>query len=406
VSSPSIVAEGIWKRYDRSGGLAPTIKQALTQPLRHRQRSWFWALQDVSLRLEQGETLGVIGRNGAGKSTLLRLVAGLGRPTRGHIVRASTPTAVLTLGETFNPLLTGWENALTAAIVSGQTRRQAMRLLDRVSEFSELGDFLRQPLRTYSDGMRVRLAFAVAVSSDPDILVIDEVLSVGDLAFQEKCINRLAEFQQRGAAILFASHVENIVRRLCAQAIWLSRGEIMAAGPTAEVYEAYQSSVWLETAERERQLAASATGNGDEGAAARPGTHEIEVAAVHLVPQYVAPPGRDGGHPVELEIELEPHAAVDDPSVGVFITRADDGRRALAVNTRADGLHLGRVGSRITLRLHLDELALEAGEYNVAVGIWERGGSYVYDYFKEAAKISVGAAPAGLFGPRRRWTID
>jgi lipopolysaccharide transport system ATP-binding protein len=409
VSSAAIVAEGIWKRYDRSGGRAPTIKRLLTQPLRHRRRSWFWALQDVSLRLEHGETLGVIGRNGAGKSTLLRVVSGLGRPTRGRIVRAATPTAVLTLGETFNPLLTGWENALTAAIVSGKTRRQAVRILDDVVEFSELGEFFEQPLRTYSDGMRVRLAFAVAVSTDPDILVIDEVLSVGDLSFQEKCIDRIAEIQARGAAILFASHVEGIVRRLCTRAIWLSRGEVMAAGSTEEVYEAYRSAVWQETARRAAELRGddgdgAASSNG--GGGGRPGTHEIEVVAARMSTDTLAPASREGGHPFELEVELEPRTPVDEPNVGVFVTRADDGRRAFAVSSKADGISLGRITEPMRLRLRLEELALEPGPYEVAVGIWERDNNYIYDYRAGLCTLTVAAAPSGMFGPRRSWTID
>ena len=222
--------EGVWKQYEREGARRETVKQALLQPLGHWRRERFWALSDINLRVHEAETVGLIGANGAGKSTLLRLVAGLGKPTRGRITRYRKSEAILTLGDTFDPLLTGRENAISAAIIAGFTRKQAQRKLDDIVAFAELEDFIDQPLRMYSDGMRLRLAFSVAMSVEPKILVIDEVLSVGDIRFQDKCVARLQEFKERGATILLASHDDRQVQEMCKRVIWLGHGRLTLKG--------------------------------------------------------------------------------------------------------------------------------------------------------------------------------
>ncbi|HET6305055.1 MAG TPA: ABC transporter ATP-binding protein, partial [Myxococcota bacterium] len=194
---------GVSKRFVRRTARPPTLKRAVLEGLGRRgPRGIFWALRDVDLELRAGETLGLIGANGSGKSTLLRLMAGLGRPTRGRITRHRRVDAMLSLGESFDLRLSGRENALTASILAGFSRREARARLDEIVAFAELGGFLDEPLRTWSDGMRLRLAFAVATATRPEVLLIDEVLSVGDVQFQAKCLERARDLQARGVALV------------------------------------------------------------------------------------------------------------------------------------------------------------------------------------------------------------
>jgi lipopolysaccharide transport system ATP-binding protein len=203
----------------------------------HKDR--FYALKHVSFRVERGESLAVIGSNGAGKSTLLGLVAGLARPDSGRVTVNGRVAALLELGSGFHPDLTGIENVRLNASLLGLSRRRTAAVLDQVLEFAGIDDFIKEPLRTYSSGMVVRLAFSVAVHIDPEILLIDEVLAVGDQAFQAKCFAKIHELRNNGKSLLCVSHAIGMVRNLCEQAIWLDHGELMMAGTVDQVSEAY-----------------------------------------------------------------------------------------------------------------------------------------------------------------------
>jgi len=204
---------------------------------KHKDR--FYALKQVSFRVERGESLAVIGSNGAGKSTLLGLVAGLARPDSGRVTVNGRVAALLELGSGFHPDLTGIENVRLNAALLGLSRRRTAAVLDQVLEFAGIDDFIKEPLRTYSSGMVVRLAFSVAVHIDPEILLIDEVLAVGDQAFQAKCFAKIHELRNNGKSLLCVSHAIGMVRNLCEQAIWLDHGELMMAGTVDQVSEAY-----------------------------------------------------------------------------------------------------------------------------------------------------------------------
>ena len=205
MSDVAISLEAVSKRFTRRGPRPNTLKQWFVHPLSQARRDRFWALQDINLEIRQGETVGLIGANGSGKSTLLRLIGGIGKPTRGRITRRRRVDAMLSLGDALDPMLTGRENAITAGILSGYRRSEVIAKLDEIIAFSELDEFFDHPLRTYSDGMKLRLAFSVAISVDPEVLLIDEVLSVGDVSFQEKCFARLEELQEAGTTILLTS---------------------------------------------------------------------------------------------------------------------------------------------------------------------------------------------------------
>jgi ABC-type polysaccharide/polyol phosphate transport system ATPase subunit len=199
----------------------------------------FFALRNVSFSMRAGEGLAVIGANGAGKSTLLSMVAGLVLPDRGSVRVNGRVAALLELGAGFHPDLTGTENVHLNAALLGIGRARMNAIFDEIVDFSELGDFMDEPIRTLSAGMVMRLAFAVAVNVDPDILLIDEVLAVGDSAFQVKCFDKILDFRRRGKSILCVSHVPALLQQLCDRAIWIDHGDVMLEGPVGEVADAY-----------------------------------------------------------------------------------------------------------------------------------------------------------------------
>ena len=226
------------KAFSRTGG-ARLLRAYLLDHLHRRRPELLYALSDVSFSLERGQSLAVIGHNGAGKSTLLSLVANLCRPTSGSVTVRGRTAALLELGSGFHPDLTGAENVRLNASLLGLSRARTERVFGDIVEFSELGDFMSDPIRTWSSGMIMRLAFSVAIHGDPDILMIDEVLAVGDQRFQAKCLDRILRFWNEGKTLLFVSHFPELVRRLCDKAIWLDQGRLVLSGSPDAVLAAY-----------------------------------------------------------------------------------------------------------------------------------------------------------------------
>ena len=229
---------GVSKTFRHRSG-ARLLRGYVRDFLKKRPAGVFYALRNVSFRLESGESMAVVGRNGAGKSTLLSLVAGLAEPSEGRITVEGRIAALLELGSGFHPELTGYENLHLNASLWGLSRKRTAELLDDIVAFADIGDFLRDPVRTYSTGMMMRLAFAVAIHVDPEILIVDEVLAVGDQAFQAKCLDRIRGLHGAGKSLLFVSHIPALARELCERAIWLDRGELIMDGSTAKVLAAY-----------------------------------------------------------------------------------------------------------------------------------------------------------------------
>jgi lipopolysaccharide transport system ATP-binding protein len=238
---PAIVVTNLTKQFRRYHPHRPTtVQEALAQGWsRLRSVERFWALKDVSFQVDAGATLGIVGANGSGKSTLLRLIGGVGRADSGRVEVFGRLGALLDLSVGFHSELTGRENAIMAGILGGLTRRQVLQRLDAIVDFAELEPFIDNPVRTYSTGMQMRLAFATAAHTDPEILLLDEVLSVGDLAFQRKCLDRMAQFKAAGCTILLVSHDASAVAEMCEDAIWLDTGRLVAAGRAADVVARY-----------------------------------------------------------------------------------------------------------------------------------------------------------------------
>lgn len=237
--STALRVEGVSKQYRIYDRPSDRLKESLTRG----RWSWhrdFWALKDINFEIEKGTTTGIVGPNGSGKSTLLQIVAGTLDPTHGNVLVSGRVAALLELGAGFNPEFTGTENISMNAALMGFSRREIAARLPEIERFAEIGEFINQPVKTYSSGMYVRLAFAIAVNVEPDILIVDEALSVGDTIFQHRCVRRIKEMQDSGVTVLFVSHEPTLVRALCSRAILLYKGEALADGPPVDVLNRYQ----------------------------------------------------------------------------------------------------------------------------------------------------------------------
>ncbi len=238
MAEAAITIKGLWKKYRRYASVSDGIKEVL-HPLRKKYHREFWALKDVSFDVKKGEAVGIIGRNGSGKSTLLQILCGVLQPTRGEVGVRGRIAALLELGAGFSPEFTGRENIYMNGALTGFTKEQIDAKFDEIAGFAEIGDFIDQPVRTYSSGMFVRLAFACAINVAPDILIVDEALAVGDKAFQLKCSRKIEELRAGGITLLFVSHDAYSVKNLCDRALWMNEGKAFAFGDSIEVVDKY-----------------------------------------------------------------------------------------------------------------------------------------------------------------------
>ena len=239
-SAAIVEVHEVSKRYAHGAG-RKLLRDHFRGFFRVRPSGTFYALREVSFRLNPGESLGIMGPNGAGKSTLLGLISGITHPDEGRVAVSGSIAALLELGSGFHPDLTGRENVLLNASLLGLSRKQTRERFDHIVDFSEIGDFIDEPLRTYSNGMVLRLAFSVAVNTNPDILIIDEVLAVGDQHFQAKCIKRIFELKDSGKTLIFVSHSAQLLQNLCDKCLWLDHGRTVMLGEAQAVIDAYQS---------------------------------------------------------------------------------------------------------------------------------------------------------------------
>jgi lipopolysaccharide transport system ATP-binding protein len=392
----AILVRGVGKRLRRYREPGPqTFQEALVRGL--FQRGWrgddsFWALRDVSFTLEQGQSLGVIGRNGAGKSTLLRLLGGIGRPDEGEVTVRGRIGALLDLGAGFHPDLSGRENLYINGTVSGLTRREIAARFDAIVAFAELEAFIDSPLRTYSSGMQMRLAFAVAVHTDPEILMIDEVLAVGDIAFQQKCFRRIEEFKKVGCTIVLVSHEAELVEQFCDTCLWLRSGVVESLGPSREVVERYTTNAHREMETVYRNESVPEIGNTVVPAVNPPGavgalvwnvnhfgSQEMQITAIRLRDlQGQTIQELTSGMGLCVEIDWYSPQPVSHPIFGVALTRSD-GLICCDVSTEGGQIELPVLVGSGTVRLYLERLDLVGGSYFVDVGIHKAGWAYSYD---------------------------
>ncbi len=384
--------ENVSKQYRIYNRPGDRLKESLTRGRLRRHRE-FWALQNIAFEVEAGTTVGIVGPNGSGKSTLLQIISGTLEPTHGDVWHEGRVAALLELGAGFDPEFTGAENVYMNAALLGLTRREIDALFPEIERFAEIGPFLHQPVKTYSSGMYVRLAFAIAASVEPDILVIDEALAVGDAVFQHRCLRRLNELQERGRTILFVSHDLAAVRALCTRAILLNAGRLVADGKPAEVLNRYQKIIMAREEAYEAEMVAGpqVTGKPSDDESLPPlsysyrhgnGSAEIlgvELAdAAHRRVEIV-----ETGEPLRLRVAARFHRDVEDPVVG-FLIRNRHGIHAYGTNTKEQQLAFGAVSCGEGLEVNFTfNCWLGVDQYSIGFAIHSRDGE-AYDWIDGA----------------------
>lgn len=363
---------------------------------RQRYRS-HWALRGVNLHLERGQCLGLIGDNGAGKSSLLKLLAGTMQPSEGSIRRTGRVTAILELGAGFHPDFTGRENLYFGGSLIGISTQQMQALEAEIIAFSELGEAMERPLKTYSSGMVVRLAFALVTAIEPDLLIIDEALAVGDQHFQKKCVDRIERFRSNGCTILFCSHSLYHVQRLCSSALWLDRGEPRELGPTDEVIAAYEAHVRLQQKSTEPSEPTVAKAPIHLGAQLSDENFVVPLdgAPAHLVevllPDVNERPGHACGRLVGSDLRITIRArtpTLEQPHFGVMLEQAGGGVGITTAGTHVDGARLARDANGCwTATVTFTDLPLHTGEYSVSAYLFDAMGLVVYDEWKDCARF-------------------
>lgn len=346
--------ESISKQYRIYNRPSDRLKETVTRG-RWKAHREFWALKDISFEVEAGTTTGIIGPNGSGKSTLLQIITGTLEPTHGRVWLEGRVAALLELGAGFNAEFTGIENIFMNASLLGLSKAETEALLPEIASFAEIGDFLYQPLKTYSSGMYVRLAFAVAIAVSPQILIIDEALAVGDAVFQHRCTRRIKEMQEHGTTILFVSHDPGAIRALCSRAILLNHGQMEADGPPAEVLARYQKVIMAQEAayaqaELVREKPQPATEQVDAPHFTyRHGNGSAEILKIELLDASQEPIAIvESGQLVHLRMRVVFNEDVVDPVYG-FIIRNRHGIHLYGTNTRVQGITSGLIksGSRV-----------------------------------------------------------
>ena len=381
-----------YRIYERPGD---RLKESLTRGRLHRHKE-FWALRDIDFQIEKGTTVGIVGPNGCGKSTLLQIISGTLTPTHGDVWHEGRIAALLELGAGFDPEFTGVENVYMNASLLGLSRRETDALFPAIERFAEIGQFLYQPVKSYSSGMYVRLAFAIAASVDPDILIIDEALAVGDAVFQHRCLRRLNELHEQGTTILFVSHDAAAVRALCSRALLLKNGELIADGKPADVLNHYQKLVMEREKAYEAETSVTKTAELHELQSAEPlqysyrhgdGSAEIIAAIVHDAANqqlHVV----DSGDSVRLRVVCRFLRDLQDPVIG-FLIRNRHGLHAYGTNTKEQQIEFGEVKSGEVISVTFSfECWLGIDEYSISLATHSREGE-AYDWLDAALFFKV-----------------
>lgn len=359
----------------------------------------FKALAGIDLKVRPGEVVALLGPNGSGKSTLLKLAGGIFRPTSGRVQTEGRITALIELGAGFHPEITGWENVIINGMLLGLSRREVEERMDDILEFAGIGDFIDRPVKTYSSGMYVRLGFAVAVAVDPDILLIDEVLAVGDEAFVARCLDRLARMRRRGVTMILVTHDLEMAGAFADRGIYLDHGRVVADGPTDQVVARYRGDVAGDRVELERVR--SPVRVLEEGR--RWGNGDVEILDVEIRADGRTVRLLPSGAAAEVRITYRVHRPVDDFVFGLAWHGAD-GTLVSGHNTDLDGLDGNRLEGRGQISCVYENVPLAAGAYTLDAAVHARDG-LAYDYWCRAGELRV-TAPVqwpGLWAPAHCW---
>jgi ABC-type polysaccharide/polyol phosphate transport system ATPase subunit len=410
----------VYRRYGRRKQFA-TLKSAflsgkLLSDL--KPDATFEALKGVSFDVGTGKTFGIIGRNGSGKSTMLKMIAGIGRPTSGTVKVSGRVSALIELGAGFHPEISGRENVFINGMMLGLSRRQVAERFDGIVEFAELQDFIDAPVKTYSSGMYMRLGFAVAIHVDPEVLLVDEVLAVGDEAFTHKCLDKFAEFRRLGRTLLLVTHQLDMVTRLCDEALWLDGGLARVQGDPKRVVDAYLTDVAVKESLDLRRADEVRMRSGEvvvvepptdmfQATEGRWGSREVEIVAVEFIgangqPAHVF----QSGERVEIRLDLSAGKLVHDVVVGIGIFNAA-GTCCYGTNTHIEGASGGEVIGSGQARFIIDSLDLVDGTYKLDVAVHRQNGA-PYDYHRllYTFRVTSRLKEAGIFRPRHTWAFS
>jgi lipopolysaccharide transport system ATP-binding protein len=400
----AIQFESVSKRFVLERDRPRSFKEAFVGALRRGREpvETLMALDDVSFELPRGGSLGFVGPNGTGKSTSLKLIARILEPTSGRVVVDGRVAALLELGAGFHPDLTGRENVYLNGSMMGFGRREMDARLDRIVDFSELGRFVEMPVKHYSSGMYMRLGFATAIHLDAEILLIDEVLAVGDQAFQHKCRDRIAKLRRSGVSIALVSHDNAAIRELCDNTLWLEDGQARAFGPTDAVIEAYYASM---VAREETRLHAErlAAGQEEDGASSdepepepdRWGSREVEILDLELLGPYGQP--REivlTGQPMTLRLHYLAHRRVEGPVFGIAIHR-EDGLHINGPNTRDADFEIEAIEGPGFVDYEVERLALMSGRYELSAAVYDEAAVHAFDHHQRRFELRVRAGRVG-----------
>jgi len=390
----AIRVEDVTKRFRLNQNRASYLKEAIIHKTDTSQWREFWALKGVSFDIQEGSMHGIIGHNGSGKSTLLRLMANIHRPTTGRITANGRISALLELGTGFHPQLTGRENIYLNASILGISPREIGRRVGDIIEFAGIGDFIDSPVRIYSSGMKVRLGFSVAVHVDPEILLLDEVIAVGDEHFKRRCFDHVYSLRKKGVTIVLVTHSLGQVQSMCDRATWLESGELKMDGDAIEVARAYLQQV----------NSTESGGEGDDqhevglemqGRGERRGTGEITIEAVTFISAHNRPtPFVNSGRPLVARVRYKAAQPIHNPTFGLrFFT--DGGTLVTAPNSRRARFEAGTVDGEGEIVYRIPRVHLTPGTYHVTAGIYDENNLHVYDERQREFELRVqpGEAP-------------
>lgn len=401
----AIVTKNLGKKYIISHEKEAMVRHILPGFLKIKNYEAFWALQDINLKINKGECLGIIGRNGAGKSTLLNILAGVTFPTLGLVKINGKISAILSLGAGFHPELTGEENIYLNASILGLRLKEIKERFKEIIEFSGLNNFIDAPLKTYSAGMYMRLGFSIAAHIDFDILLIDEILSVGDISFQEKCLNKLKEFRRLGKTLIMVSQSPFLLQELTDRIILLEKGNLRLQGMPKEVNAYYEEMMAVKEAKYTQAVDTNSPvpiGNlpnaesekkkedPKSGWGTKRGTGDVRIKRV----RFLNPRGKEEfifetGSRLKVWVDFTVLNEVKDPHFGIAIFK-DDGTYCYGPNTRFDGIKIPRLKKgEGWFSLEYRELNLLPGNYKVSVAIWEKDEKFAYDYHYAYYKFEV-----------------
>jgi ABC-2 type transport system ATP-binding protein len=396
MSEPAIIVDSVSKNFRLYHERNRYIKAAILRGRRARYEE-FWALEDVSFEVEHGSTLGLIGSNGSGKSTMLKCLTGIYRPDKGRITVNGNIAALLELGSGFHPELSGRENIYLNAAILGLSKKDAQRQFDSIVEFAGLERFIDTAVKNYSSGMQIRLGFSIAAHVEPEILLIDEVLTVGDQTFQRKSSEKIEQFRREGRTIVVVSHSLVSVQQLCKEVIWLEKGHMMMRGPAAEVISAY-------TGESYSQHVAM-----DADFRERWGTEEVRIDRIDLI--------NDSGEKIErvetngamiISTQLTAQTSVRAPVVKVSISKLD-GDIVWSSTSRKSDLGLGNLNNPVVVNIAIPKLPLLEGTYYISVACTDTTGTTDFDHCQNWVRFDVHQSDLfeeGLVAVPSTWTLN